>query len=392
MTDEFASMPMRDLKKEASARGIDVTGFDKPSMLRVLRNHVNGANAKQPAGSHQGYSPAPANASFQGAPPDAQMAAGVDTTAPAAASTPSGGVAGTQGTPAAAPNSGPKVGSGQAANATEGDGGSNEPGNTAADLKKCSVKQLKEMAASKGIDTAACIDKDDLVDKISRGPTATKGFVTKSAAKKAPAPAAAKKTSPTWVPPSEQAKRKEEELKAAKEAAKVAAEKLKADLEAEARKPKVEKPAYIWSAKMQRCMDNYPGFEGTLIPEMETWAETELDMYFGSNGDIWPMNRGKRPTWVTKPNAKFAPDEGATPKNTGPKTYPELKQHFDTLDLAETVPHALIKRQYRRLCLECHPDKLSPDASQTDRDAANERFRQINVAYDAIKDRLRIKA
>merc|ERR1712060_680312 len=79
-----------------------------------------------------------------------------------------------------------------------------------------------------------------------------------------------------------------------------------------------------WSARLSRFIENYPGFTATLLPELETWTDQDLTVYFGSNGDIWP--RGQRPSWVRRPNA--AAEYAAQQEREKPKTYPELKEHF----------------------------------------------------------------
>ncbi|CAL1154343.1 unnamed protein product [Cladocopium goreaui] len=50
-----------------------------------------------------------------------------------------------------------------------------------------------------------------------------------------------------------------------------------------------------------------------LPPEAEMWTDQELDVYFGSNGDIWP--RGKRPAWFGRPSTE--PDAKSPPKPQG---------------------------------------------------------------------------
>mmetsp|Transcript_124974 Transcript_124974/g.353743 ORF Transcript_124974/g.353743 Transcript_124974/m.353743 type:complete len:127 (-) Transcript_124974:12-392(-) len=125
----------------------------------------------------------------------------------------------------------------------------------------------------------------------------------------------------------------------------------------------------------------YPGFTATLLPELESWSDQDLQVYFGSNGDIWPC--GKRPSWVRRPNAVF--EEAAAQERDKPKTYPELKKHFKTLNLAETTPPDVIQRHYRRLALQFHPDKHPEDV-----EAATEKFQAITAAWEAIKERMRL--
>lgn len=120
-------------------------------------------------------------------------------------------------------------------------------------------------------------------------------------------------------------------------------------------------------------------------PEAETWLDSELHLYFGSNGDIWP--RGKRPTWASKPSGG-----GSGPSSKGVNPLPPrdrpippgLKPHFATLGLAETTPPDVIRRHYHTLARELHPDK-HPD----DLERKTERFKDVSGAYDAIKKVLR---
>jgi len=142
-----------------------------------------------------------------------------------------------------------------------------------------------------------------------------------------------------------------------------------------------------WSERVRSFFNNYPGFSATLTPEAELWSNQELEVYFGSNGDIWP--RGKRPPWLKKPSQRASAN--ATSNAEQPKlppkekTYPDLKEHFETLGLAETTPHDIIRRHYRRLAFESHPDK-HPD----DREKATARFQTIAAAFEAISQRLHL--
>lgn len=146
-----------------------------------------------------------------------------------------------------------------------------------------------------------------------------------------------------------------------------------------------------WSARVRVYFERFPGFAAVLPPEAEVWTDSELDIYFGSNGEIWP--RGKRPSWASKHQGSgrdFAGHSGGAEARPPPRSSradrlsPELRAHFTTLDLAETTPHDVIRRHYRRLARECHPDK-HPD----DLEGATERFQALNTAYEAIKQHLR---
>lgn len=70
-----------------------------------------------------------------------------------------------------------------------------------------------------------------------------------------------------------------------------------------------------------------------------------------------------------------------------PPTQSRLDDAYTALGISATAGDADIKRAYRRLVAENHPDKLAtrglPDSV---RQVAEERIREINVAYDLIKE------
>lgn len=55
--------------------------------------------------------------------------------------------------------------------------------------------------------------------------------------------------------------------------------------------------------------------------------------------------------------------------------------YYEILGLQPGTSKAEIKEAYRRLCLECHPDKLPPDTPKKARQIVEEHFKQINEAY-----------
>jgi DnaJ like chaperone protein len=65
----------------------------------------------------------------------------------------------------------------------------------------------------------------------------------------------------------------------------------------------------------------------------------------------------------------------------------QLNDAYTALGLTPDASDAELKRAYRRLVSENHPDKLAakglPDSM---RQVAEERTREINVAYDLIKE------
>ena len=58
------------------------------------------------------------------------------------------------------------------------------------------------------------------------------------------------------------------------------------------------------------------------------------------------------------------------------------KDHYETLGVSAEAEHAELKKVYRRLCLENHPDKQGA----ADREAATARLAEINAAWDVIGD------
>ena len=59
----------------------------------------------------------------------------------------------------------------------------------------------------------------------------------------------------------------------------------------------------------------------------------------------------------------------------------EYKDYYDTLGVQRDADAKEVKRAYRRLAVQYHPDK-NPDDK-----AAEERFKEINEAYEVLGDR-----
>ncbi|CAE7520613.1 DNAJB3 [Symbiodinium sp. CCMP2456] len=265
-------------------------------------------------------------------------------------------------------------------------------------LLRFSTKELLELARSRGVDVRGCVEKSDIVDRLTRSPRLTvqpkseaaprgsaspqKPFpgpepvrLPKAASKAPPRPKSKATPSrpapkPGNSPMPDRAKRVDYARPSPQvQAAKAAEARLAGEV------------PDGWSARIQTWFGRYPGFSALLPPEAEMWTDQELDVYFGSNGDIWP--RGKRPAWFGR--STEGEESKPIPKPQGPRTYPDLKVHFQTLDLAETTPPEVIRRHYRRLARDCHPDK-HPDNVED----ATRRFQQITEAYEAIANRLKL--
>eukprot|EP00913_Durusdinium_trenchii_P006644 g6242.t2 len=275
-------------------------------------------------------------------------------------------------------------------------------------LLKFTTKELLELARSRGVDVRGCVEKSDIVDRLTRAPRVP------------PSPAQQSRPAQQGVPPKppmqgtprrlgfQEGTGRRRELEGDEKGWFVSImiksfQASKPPPSAPAPKPAAKRPAKVarrppanvmpdpgnqsapplrhpgeipdgWSARVQTWFGRYPGFSAMLPPEAEMWTDQELDVYFGSNGDIWP--RGKRPAWIGRPSTE--PDPKPSARAPGPKTYPDLKVHFQTLDLAETTPPEIIRRHYRRLARDCHPDKHPDNVEE-----ATRRFQQLTEAYEA---------
>jgi len=68
------------------------------------------------------------------------------------------------------------------------------------------------------------------------------------------------------------------------------------------------------------------------------------------------------------------------------------KTHYQVLGIEPGVSFAEIKRAYRRLVKDCHPDVGHSEHSQADRENANEFMMSLNEAYETLKDRAKRSA
>ncbi|MFG0317200.1 MAG: DnaJ domain-containing protein, partial [Planctomycetota bacterium JB042] len=60
----------------------------------------------------------------------------------------------------------------------------------------------------------------------------------------------------------------------------------------------------------------------------------------------------------------------------------EFQDYYKTLGVARDASAEEIKRAYRKLALEWHPDRHSGD----EKEAAERRFKQVSEAYEVLKD------
>ena len=64
--------------------------------------------------------------------------------------------------------------------------------------------------------------------------------------------------------------------------------------------------------------------------------------------------------------------------------YDDLESAYQILGITSTATPEEIKKAYRKMALENHPDKVG-HLGEDIRKAAEEKFTQINVAYEKIK-------
>jgi len=102
-------------------------------------------------------------------------------------------------------------------------------------------------------------------------------------------------------------------------------------------------------------------------------------------GELEKTGEGKEPAWMGKRKDDPAEKSGRRKLQDLRLRHPELQAHLDLLGIPENAHEDDIKRQYRHLALECHPDK-NPEELE----AATKRFQDVKAAYEAIRVRLRI--
>lgn len=64
--------------------------------------------------------------------------------------------------------------------------------------------------------------------------------------------------------------------------------------------------------------------------------------------------------------------------------YDDLESAYRILGVSSSATDEEVKKAYRKMALENHPDKVS-HLGEDIRKAAEEKFTQINVAYEKIK-------
>ena len=70
-----------------------------------------------------------------------------------------------------------------------------------------------------------------------------------------------------------------------------------------------------------------------------------------------------------------------------PAIPPDIRAAYRTLEVKPRVSNEELRATYRRLMNRHHPDKLGPDATPAQRDAAHRRARDIQQAYARLRQR-----
>lgn len=78
-------------------------------------------------------------------------------------------------------------------------------------------------------------------------------------------------------------------------------------------------------------------------------------------GDLEKTGEGKEPTWMGKLKNDSVEKSGRRKLRDLRLQLPELRAHLELLEIPEEAHEDDIKRHYRRLALECHPDKNLED-------------------------------
>jgi len=109
--------------------------------------------------------------------------------------------------------------------------------------------------------------------------------------------------------------------------------------------------------RVRKALEKFPNYSGEMPPEEaeELWTDEELHSFFFSSGFIRPKK-----------------------KNAKPKLSPVvMAQHYATLNVPNGSKAEIVRKAYRKLALQHHPDK-NPSAQDATR------FQEIKEAYEAV--------
>ncbi|KAH9479515.1 Chaperone protein DnaJ [Psilocybe cubensis] len=71
---------------------------------------------------------------------------------------------------------------------------------------------------------------------------------------------------------------------------------------------------------------------------------------------------------------------------------PFFKDHYEVLGIESDASNDEIRKAYHKRALQTHPDKLDPNASESDKQHAEEEFRKVYEAFEVLGDAIKRKA
>lgn len=109
----------------------------------------------------------------------------------------------------------------------------------------------------------------------------------------------------------------------------------------------------------------------------------------------WPNARS--PSWspsnntIMESSSSRRRSSNTQTSNSSSRQQPNLNSsnHYEILGVPENATTQQIKVSYRKLALQFHPDRLPPDATSEDKQAAHKSFTKIGHAYEILSDETR---
>lgn len=145
----------------------------------------------------------------------------------------------------------------------------------------------------------------------------------------------------------------------------------------------------IMEERIEMALFNFPGFgaSGMQIPPealQQQWTVSELNLFCGSMGQLWPSNRKRV---FSSPAGGSHAQEAVPPGPPRARVRPPmsvLRPHCRVLGLSDTAPpdQQGLRKAYRQQALRWHPDKNAgnPEAAQ--------KFQEALAAYEALRKAL----
>jgi hypothetical protein len=131
--------------------------------------------------------------------------------------------------------------------------------------------------------------------------------------------------------------------------------------------------------------------EFTCVACRKPFPISELEMVHPANGFatckgcyafMWEAAEQKLKFLAKQAAARAQGRQGPAPGPTAPQ--PPRMRPWEILGVAQDATEEEIKKAYRKLALECHPDTLADGATFEEKAAAKERFLRLTKAKDAM--------